>query len=99
MDTSLMVVLSSIGLQMAKGLDPNALTAVTAGEVVKRLRTKYNIGFAADSDQPLPPTAFDWAALGAGVRGVLRAVPSSGPHMCVRAASRCATLTRAGWGR
>ena len=84
-----MVVLTSIGLQMAKSLNPNALTRLTAADVVKRLRAKHSVGFASE-DQPLPPSAFDWAALGRSVRGALRAVPSSGPHMCVR----CLSLSR-----
>jgi hypothetical protein len=88
-----MVVLSSIGLQMAKGLNPSALTRITAAEVLQRLRTKFHSGFPVEDGAPLPAAAFDWAALGRGVRGILRVAPSSGPHMCAPDAAPLASLT------
>ena len=105
MDTQVLVVLASIGLQMAKGLSPEALTRVMPGELVARLKSKYASGSGFSSGEPLPAEGFDWAALGRSVRGIFRYVPSSGPHMCVRrrralcARSSPLTAAPAGWAR
>ena len=85
MDTSLMVVLGDIGLQLAKSLTPGQQKA-TPGELLGHLRARYAPSFAVadgDSSQPLPPSAFDWRALGAAVSKFFRTAHSSGPHMCV----------------